>query len=103
MLYSHSIENEKFSLYLLFLNHVIEGDKNYKEPVDHVILETCALAKGTKNLYSIDRDSFPIVVYLQTHAAKFFKTLNPDPLAFSSETYKRVSEILSEQHPLPNA
>ena len=99
MFHSHSIENEKFSLFVLFLNHLLHGDKKYEDPVNDVLKEARALAKGEKDFYTIKRDTFPIVVYLSKQDKTFFEDL-PNTTSFDNQVYSHVFSLLDKQRPI---
>ncbi|HCZ36785.1 MAG TPA: hypothetical protein DHV26_12760 [Cytophagales bacterium] len=94
MLYSHSIEDNKLSLFTLFLNKLISGDIKYKDTVDRVLLDAHQLALGNKSLYQIDRDKFSIIIYLKTSHEEYFKELNPDKL--TKTQYRKVLNYLQK-------
>jgi len=94
MLYSHSIEDNKLSLFTLFLNKLISGDRKYKDTVDRVLLDAHQLALGNKSLYQIDRDKFSIIIYLKTSHEEYFKELNPDKL--TKTQYRKVLNYLQK-------
>lgn len=99
MFYSHSIDNEKFGLFVLFLNHILKGDKKFEAPVNSVLIETRALAMGEKDVYSINRDTFSIVVYLNKCDRDFFGNL-PNTQSFEPKVYDHVFDLLNKQRPI---
>ena len=64
MLFSRHTENDKFSLYALFLKHLIAGELGYKELVDPVIEDAHLLVINERDFVTIDRENYPIIVYL---------------------------------------
>lgn len=93
MLYSHSIDYNKISLFSLFLNKLLSGDSKYKATVDKVIVDAHEFAIGTKNLYDVDRDKVSIIIHLTNSADKeYFANLNPSNITTSN--YKKVLNIL---------
>jgi hypothetical protein len=100
MLYSKSMDDNKFGLFTLFLNQLIKGETRYKENVDRVILDAHKLAIGKKNLYSVDRDKFSIIVFLQRTNSEYFKKIDPEHI--SKNHYKKVLQFLTDQQ-LPRA
>jgi len=94
MLYSHSIEVNKLSLFTFFLNKLVSGDNTYKETVDKVLSDTHSLATGNKDLYQIDRDKFSIIIYLKSTHEDYFKELDPGKLTKSQ--YKKVLDYLQK-------
>lgn len=94
MLYSHTIEDNKLSVFTLFLNKLISGDDRYKATVDKVLSDTHNLATGDKDLYQIDKDKFSIIIYLKSTHEDYFKELDPDKLTKSQ--YKKVLGYLQQ-------
>jgi len=95
MLYSHSIEDEKFDLFKLFLKHILEGENDYKESVNYVIEQTHDLITGSKDYYSIDRDNYSIIVYLSKKAPEYFETIKSTDL--TDEDYDKILRIIDQQ------
>lgn len=99
MLYSHNIENEKLTLFTLFLNKASEGESKYADVVNNVILETHLYAKGEKNLYNINRDSINIILLLVNLENDYFKNLSNTPENYNQDTYSRVLDLLKANKP----
>lgn len=95
MFYSHTIEDNKIGLFTSFVKSLIEGRQEHKKVVHSVIEEAHALAIGQKDLYTIDRDSYPVVVLLEETAPDFFKTV--DSRDADEKVYQKVLNILSAQ------
>lgn len=64
MFYAQNTEDDKFSFFISFLQHIVDGDERFKIYVDSIIDEALAYAKKQKNLYDIDRDNFHLIIYL---------------------------------------
>jgi hypothetical protein len=93
MLYSHSINDNKISLFTLFLNKLISGDEKYKTTVDKVLVDAHEFAKGEKNLYDVDKDKVSIIIHLINSPEKeYFVKLNPTNI--TTNNYKKVLNIL---------
>jgi len=95
MYYSHTIEDNKIGLFTSFVESLIEGRQEHRPIVNHVIKETHDLALGKKNIYTIDRDSYPVVVLLEKRDSDFFKTVDPNNA--TPDLYRKILGILSEQ------
>lgn len=98
MLYSHNLENEKFDLFMLFLNKLINGESKYKKIVDDVIEEAALLANNSKDLYDINRENYSLIVYLKSKDSDFFKSL--DIKEINNDNYKKILTILEHQRPI---
>ncbi|HRH03409.1 MAG TPA: hypothetical protein PLN13_09310 [Bacteroidia bacterium] len=99
MLHSHSVENEKFGLFILFLNHLLSGEKKYEETINNVLIETRALVKGEKDVYTVNRDTFPIIIYLSKRNKTFFESL-PNTKSFDKQVYTDLFSLLDRQRPI---
>lgn len=98
MLYSHTIQDEKFNLFKIFISHILEGDEDYKKVVDPVIEQTQKLINGLEDYYTIDRGDYPIIVYLSQKAPELIKNLSTTDL--KNKDYKDILKILTEQREL---
>lgn len=94
MLFSHNLEDEKLSLFALFLTKAMQGEKPYVPIVNDVILETHKFVAGEKNLYNIKRDSINIILLLAESEKDYFKNLVENPDQYNQETYSKVLDIL---------
>lgn len=94
MLYSHNIENEKFNLFSLFLHKAIEGDMEYRAPVNRIIREAYELSVKSKDLYTIDRDSFPIIVFLSGSGKEELAKVGDNIENYNIDTYRTISALL---------
>lgn len=99
MLYSHNLENEKLSLFTLFLDRAAKGESQYASIVNEVILETHKYATGEKNLYTINRDSLNIVLLLAELERDYFFNLNATPDNYTTDTYQHIIGIISQKQP----
>ncbi len=98
MYYSHSLEERKLDFFITFLGHLIGGNSEYKNLVYPIIRDSHELATGGKNVYTIDRNSYPVIVHLVNRDSNFFKEINPDEL--SSEDYTKIFSLASQQRDL---
>lgn len=99
MLYSHNLENEKLSLFTLFLDRAAKGESKYAPIVNEVISETHKFATGEKNLYTINRDSLNIVLLLAELERDYFLSLNTKPENYTADTYNHVIGLISQKQP----
>lgn len=95
MLYSQTIEGEQINFFRSMLRHVLNGELEYKNLVNPVIENARALADGTKNYFTVNRDSYHVIVYLAQKDGNFFRQLNTDQL--TAPDYQRVDTLLAEQ------
>ena len=94
MLYSQSLESDKFQMFTLFLTNVLEGKDSYKSYVDTIFSETKDLANHEKTIYDIDRENYNIILYLSENLTVFFARLSD---TYSNKEYKEVLSFLEEQ------
>lgn len=95
MFYSHSIEDDKFDFFVSFLGHILKGDNQYRDLVIPIISDAHTLSTGEKNVYTIDRNSFPIIVYLVEKEKDYFQQL--DINALNNSHFEHILEIVSQQ------
>lgn len=95
MLYSRTMEDRKISFFVSMLKHMINGELDYAQLINPVIADVHALTTGTKNYFTIDRDSYPIIVYLSDKDNSYFANLDLDNL--NADVYLHINELLEEQ------
>ena len=95
MLWSYKLEEESFLMFSLFINSILQGKKEYTPKVDAVVEEAKALAVGRANVYEIDKDNFPITVFLSKNAKDFLLKVNPKSLSITD--YQYLLQILEKQ------
>jgi hypothetical protein len=88
MIFSHSPENEKFFLFSIFLQNLIEGDENYEDIVKPIISDAHKLVLHKKNYYDIDRENYSIILYLSKNYKDVFEKIDPDNI--NSDQYKQI-------------
>ncbi|HTJ52982.1 MAG TPA: hypothetical protein VL443_26185 [Cyclobacteriaceae bacterium] len=74
------------------MNKLISGDNTYKTTVDKVLVDVHDLAKGSKNLYEVDKDKVSIIIRLNNSGKEYFAEINPSKITTSN--YKRVLTFL---------
>ena len=78
LLYSHSLEEQKFFSFTLFLKSILNGDKDsiYKRIVANVLSEAKDYLAKRKDIYSLDRDNFQITIFLASNAKNTLDQIN---------------------------
>lgn len=95
MLYSRSSEDEKFAFFSNFLEHILKGKDEYMPFVQTVIKDAHDLVNGNKNYYTIDREDYPIIVFLAQENLPFFQNLDINQI--STKDYKDILGMISKQ------
>lgn len=95
MIFSHSVEENKFTSFALFLNQLLDGQSKYKSEIDDVLSEVIALAKGTKTLFQVDRDKLPIILYLKNSDPEFFSDI--DIQEITNDVYKKTLSSIEDK------
>lgn len=90
---SISMANDKSELLQLFIQQILKGDKSYAKSVNNVIIDTHDLVTGKKDIYTINRVNFPIVIYLSENFSDVFKNLDVDNI--SNHHYQKLIDILN--------
>jgi len=96
MLYSHNLEHDNLSLFTIFLNNAIQGREQYVPVVNQIIFETHMYSRGKKDLYSIDKDYFNIVLTLYASYQSYFEGLADNPLNYNADTYNGMLNVITE-------
>lgn len=96
MLYSHNLEHDNLSLFTIFLNNAIQGREQYVPVVNQIILETHMYSLGKKDLYSIDKDYFHIVLTLSANYQSYFERVADNPQNYNEATYAGMLNVLTE-------
>lgn len=98
MIHSHSSEDLKFNLFSYFLTELISGNEKYRKSVNQVLLDTKNLVQGNTDIFSIDRDNYPIIMFLSNSKKAYFDDLNTNRLDIG--VYKDVYKMLKKQSTL---
>lgn len=98
MLYSRTSEDRKIDFFVSQLRHLLNGESAYAQFVDPVIADIHALSVGEKNYFTIDRDSYPVIVYLAHNEKDYFANLDPENLTL--DNYRAISQMLQQQRNL---
>lgn len=95
MFQSHSLQEEKFDFFVQFLRNILNGKEEYKELVRPIIIDAHLYATNQKDIYNINRDGFPIIVFLAEKDKIFFEEINPDVV--SNQQYETILKMASGQ------
>lgn len=98
MLYSHSVEDSKFNLFASLVSTLISGKREYQNVVDNIIKDSHDLLVGNKSVYQLNRDTFPIAVYLADQDPEFFKSIKVGEEEITSDNYRHIYEILRKEN-----
>lgn len=88
----NNIERNNLTLFSALLERLVNGSADYKTIIDKILLETRELINEEKNLYSIDRDNFEIILFLQQNASDIIKVKS----SFNKEDYKEIIKMLNQ-------
>ncbi|MBT9392965.1 hypothetical protein KLP40_07310 [Hymenobacter sp. NST-14] len=94
MFYSHSVEASKFDLFTSLLSTLLKGKYEYKNFVDAIFEETHNYANGRKNIYNINKENAPIVVFLNQNDSEFFKEIEVNQI--KHQDYEHVYQLLNK-------
>jgi hypothetical protein len=95
MYYSHSLHDESLDFFESFIREIIAGKNNYKHLVEPIITDTHLYVLGEKDIYSVNRSGFTVIVFLAKTATDFFKTINPENV--SANDYDYILNVISSQ------
>lgn len=95
MLYSRTSEERKIDFFVSLLRHVINGDQAYVQLVNPIIADIHALSIGQKNYFTVDRDAYPVIVFLAHQNKNYFAGLDPDNLTL--DNYQTINSMLQQQ------
>jgi len=77
---------------------VLEGNQNYQQLVNPILLDAHLLAKGDKNYYTVDRKNYAIITYLVENDPEYFKNLNTANL--NNDIYHHILDMEIKQREL---
>jgi hypothetical protein len=98
MLYSHSVEDSKFNLFASLVNTLLSGKREYQSVVDSIIKDSHDLLVENKSVYELNRDTFPIAVYLADQDPEFFKSIKIGERDVTEDDYKHIYNILRKEN-----
>lgn len=90
----NNIERNSLILFSAFLERLVTNNVDYKSIIDSILFETKELINNEKDLYSIDRDNFEIIIFLQQNASELIRSKT----SFDHEDYKALVEMLNQNH-----
>jgi hypothetical protein len=76
MLRSKSIAQNNIELFQFFIQETLSGNDNYRSMVENLLEETKDLTIGEKSIYNINRENFPIIVFLSERLPDFFRGID---------------------------
>lgn len=97
LLYSHSLEDQKFFSFILFLKSILNGDKDsiYNQVVKNVLSEAKEYLAKRKDIYSLDRNNFQITIYLANNAKNTLNKINIEHV--KKEDYQELISSLENR------
>ena len=72
----------------------MNGKAEYATYVNSVIEESRSLVTGDKTIHDLDKDTFPIVIYLAEHDADFLRGV--ETTSINHNDYVHVRKVLNE-------
>ncbi|WP_282016497.1 hypothetical protein [Marinifilum flexuosum] len=88
----NNIERDNLTLFSAFLERLVSTNSEYKLIIDAIIMEARLLINNEKDLYSIDRDNFDIILYLEENASELIQSKTN----FDQEDYKALFEMINQ-------
>lgn len=98
MFYSYNAEIERTTIFSLFIKKIIEGNDSYIDEVNSVIFNVKEYISGEKDIYSIDRSYFSIIMFLVENNPDFFKNLDIKKIKVSD--YRKIDAFLEAKSKL---
>jgi hypothetical protein len=98
MLFSQTLEDRQISFFRSMLAHLLAGKEAYTAIVDPVIADARALVRHEKDYFTIDRDSYHVIVRLAQGDSEFLRELDADHM--NRADYEQIDKLLSGQRDL---
>lgn len=94
MLCSYNIEDEKINLFTIMIDNSINGNKSYESRILSVLLQSKDFLDDKKDIFSIDRNYFSIIIFLAKSHPEVIKKINFDKL--SVDNLLEIKSILAK-------
>ena len=85
--------NDKYEMFSMILNSVVENKSTFKELVDEILFETYELLNKTKNYYTISRENFDIIIFLEKNAESIIK----GKTKYTTEDYANIKKVVEKE------
>ena len=96
MYFTQSIEEHRIEVFKLLLFRTIEGYDGYKKEISKVVIDAVDLSRGAKSLYTIDKERYPLIVYLKEKGSNFLEQIN-DPKNLSKEDCLKLLSVFESK------
>lgn len=98
MYFAQSINEHRIEIFRILLMRTIEGYDGYRNDIIKVISEVKDLISGSKDLYTIDKDQYPLIIYLKENGEKYLDTI--DITNMGKEEFNQILSILETNNQL---
>lgn len=98
MYFAQSIDEHRIEIFRILLLRTIEGYDGYKEEITKVISEVKELISGSKDVYTIDKGLYPLIVYLRENGKQYLSTI--DVANMGKDEYNHILSILETKNQL---
>ena len=91
MYFAQSIEEHRIEVFKILLFRTLDGYDGYRDEISKVVVDAIDLLRGKKSLYTIDKERYPLIVFLNE---KGFVFLWHDKFSVFKTTLLSISKSL---------
>ena len=92
MYFAQSIEEHRIEVFKILLFRTLDGYDGYRDEISKVVVDAIDLLRGKKSLYTIDKERYPLVVFLNEKGFVFLEDIE-DPKNLSNKDYYNLLSV----------
>ena len=90
MYFAQSIEEHRIEVFKILLFRTLDGYDGYRDEISKVVVDAIDLLRGKKSLYTIDKERYPLIVFLNEKGFVFLEDIE-DPKNLSNKDYYKIA------------
>ena len=92
MYFAQSIEEHRIEVFKILLFRTLDGYDGYRDEISKVVVDAIDLLRGKKSLYTIDKERYPLIVFLNEKGFVFLEDIE-DPKNLSNKDYYNLLSV----------
>ena len=92
MYFAQSIEEHRIEVFKILLFRTLDGYDGYRDEISKVVVDAIDLLRGKKSLYTIDKERYPLIVFLNEKGFVFLEDIE-HPKNLSNKDYYNLLSV----------
>ena len=92
MYFAQSIEEHRIEVFKILLFRTLDGYDGYRDEISKVVVDAIDLLRGKKSLYTIDKERYPLIVFLNEKGFVILEDIE-DPKNLSNKDYYNLLSV----------